>query len=108
MKAQFELLKELFKIKSYEQQEKAIELFVDKIISTDNKLLSIDKLWANHRLWKAKVFANEYYFGNELTQIIKDSIDGTNTHNEEKIFEIKDFKEKLINEIKDYLYFILY
>lgn len=105
---QFELLKELFKIKSYEQQEEAIELFVDEIISTDNKLLSIDKVWVNYGLWKAKVFVNKYHFGKELAQIIKDSIDGTGTHDEEKVFEIKDFKEKLIDEIKDYLYFILY
>ena len=45
MKIQFEFLKELFKIKSYEQQEEAIELLVNEIISTDNRLLSIDKVW---------------------------------------------------------------
>lgn len=103
MKNQFNELKEKIQNKDFEKQIQMIDSFVDEIINTDSRLLSISKLWVNYGCWNAKVFANSYHFGKELTQIIEDCINGICTHDEDKEFDILDYRDKLIEALENHL-----
>ena len=103
MENQFSELKKEIQSKDFEKQIQMIDSFVDEIINTDSRLLSISKGWMNYGCWEAKVFANSYHFGIELSEIIEDCINGTCTHDEDKEFNISDYRDKLIDILENHL-----
>lgn len=87
------------------QLAQEVKDFTNLIITQqDEALLSVSKGWSSHGTWKASVFANKYHYGDNLAKIIEKSINGTVTHNEDKEFTLEDFRERLEDEIFEYIY----
>lgn len=79
--------------------------FTDFIIKQqDETLLSVSKGWSGYGTWKASVFVNEYHYGDNLAGIIGSAINGKITHDEDKEFTLEDFRERLEDEIFEYIY----
>lgn len=75
---------------------------VTEIIGTDPRLLSCNRRHANgYCTWRISLFANEYYFGNELGAILN-SIYVT-THDEDKDFTPEDLREKIDEKVTEFL-----
>ena len=94
------------KIRAAENQiqmfEKISELALE-ISKTDERLLSIDKIWVNYGTWKSNCFANQYHFGEDLAKALKSKLSRRITHNEDIEFDISDF----IEEIEEAIYEVL-
>ena len=100
MKTQLELIRsEENQIKMF---EKISELALE-ISKTDDRLLSIRKQWVNYGTWRSNCFANQYHFGEELANALKNKLSRRITHDEDKEFDISDF----IDEIEDAIYNVL-
>lgn len=54
--------------------------------------------------WMSKGWANSAYFGENLAELIKKATTGKITHDEDKVFEINDFRERLEDNIYECLY----
>lgn len=80
-----------------------IEELATEIVLTDNSLLSIDKQWVNYGTWRSNCFANRFYFGENLANELKKNLSKRITHDEDVIFDIKDFTE----EIEESIYNVL-
>lgn len=71
-----------------------------EISKTDDRLLSIDKIWVYYATWKSKCFANQYHFGEKLATALMRKLSRRITHDEDLNFHIGDF----IDEIEDAIY----
>lgn len=105
MKAKFESLKEQAVQLTSNQLVDAIEELVSEIETTDNRLLSVDRQWRSHGTWLSVGFANEFYFGKELSILLVKAISNSITHDEDKQFCIAEFSEEIKNSIFDLFYF---
>lgn len=74
-----------------------------EISKTDERLLSIDKIWVNYGTWKSDCFANQFHFGEELANALISKLSKRITHDEDLNFHIGDF----IDEIEDAIYEVL-
>lgn len=84
---------------SYQAYQLITEFTEFLIQNQDERLLSISKQWKGYGTWKSVVFVNQYHYGTELTEILEKAIDGSITHDEECEFQLKDFQEKIEEEI---------
>ena len=66
---------------------------VDEILKVEDRFVEVDKQWTGYGTWKSNPFVNEYYFGEKLAELIKKSLKGRITHDEEKEFTIEEFRE---------------
>ena len=73
--------------------------FTSEIVETDNMFLSIEKHLCGYGTWKTSAFANEYHFGEELSEAIKKAISGHITHDEEKVFTPADFQDEIAEAV---------
>ena len=69
--------------------------FTAEIVESDNIFLSVEKHLCGYGTWKTSAFANEYHFGKELAEAIKNALSGHITHDEEKEFTPSDFEEEI-------------
>lgn len=69
--------------------------FTNEITDTDAVFWSIDKRWCGYGSWKTECFVNEYHFGKELAEAIKEVIEGRVTHDEDKVFTLEDFRDAI-------------
>lgn len=88
----------------YKELHNKVSDLVDEILKVENSFLEVDKQWVSYGTWKSKPFVNEYYFGKELAELIEKSLKGKITHDEEKQFTIEEFRERLEDNIYEYLY----
>lgn len=87
------------------QTYQLVSEFTDFLISTqDTDLLDISKRWTGYGTWKSVAFVNEYHYGDELAKILRKSINGSITHNEDYIFDLEDFRDKIEDEINEHIY----
>lgn len=70
-----------------------------EIVETDNIFLSVDKHWCGYGTWKTSAFANEYHFGRELAEAIKEALSGHITHDEKKVFTLADFQDEIAEAV---------
>ena len=68
--------------------------FTAEIVETDI-FLSIEKHFCGYGTWKTRAFANEYHFGKELAEAIKNALSGHITHDEDKVFTPADFEDEI-------------
>ena len=97
---------QLESIRSAENQSKMYEMISELAIEisiTDDRLLSIDKIWVNYGTWKSKCFANQFHFGEELANALISKLSKRITHDEDLNFHIGDF----IDEIEEAIYNVL-
>ena len=80
-----------------------IKELATEIVLTDESLLSIDKEWFNYGTWKSKCFANRFYFGEDLAKELKKNLSKRITHDEDVIFQVKDFLEEIEESIHNIL-----
>ena len=73
--------------------------FTAEIVETDNIFLSVEKQWCSYGTWKTSAFANEYHFGKELAEAIKNALSGHITHDEEKVFTPADFEDEIAEAV---------
>ena len=84
--------------KSWNSINKAIEKFADEIISSDNCFWELRKRWKSYGTWKIEPFFNEYHFGEDVAELLRD-VCKTTTHDEDKEYELKDFEEEIYEEL---------
>lgn len=101
MKNQYLKLKESAENLSNNELIDAISEFVNEIILTDSRLLSVSKSWSGYGTCKSVGFANDYYFGEELAKAIQKALNGKITHDEDSEFNLSDFSEKIEDAIYD-------
>ena len=81
--------------------------FTAEIVEADNIFLSVEKHLCGYGTWKTSAFANEYHFGKELAEAIKNALSGHITHDEEKVFTPADFEDEITEAVfeiaNDYL-----
>lgn len=70
-----------------------------EIVETDNIFLLVNKHWCGYGTWKTSAFANEYHFGRELAEAIKEALSGHITHDEEKVFTLADFQDEIAEAV---------
>lgn len=70
-----------------------------EIVETDNIFLSVDKHWCGYGTWKTSAFANEYHFGEDLAEAIKNALSGHITHDEDKEFTPVDFQDEIAEAV---------
>ena len=70
-----------------------------EIVETDNIFLSVDKHWCGYGTWKTSAFANEYHFGKDIAEAIKNALSGHITHDEEKEFTPADFQDEIAEAV---------
>ena len=75
--------------------------FTAEIIETDWIFLSVEKHFCGYGTWKTSAFANEYHFGRELAEAIKEVLSGHITHDEEKVFTLADFQDEIAEAVFD-------
>ena len=73
--------------------------FAAEIVETDNVFLSVEKHLCGYGTWKTSAFANEYHFGKELAEAIKNALSGHVTHDEEKEFTPADFQDEITEAV---------
>ena len=73
--------------------------FTAELVETDNILLSVAKHWCGYGTWKTSAFTNEYHFGKELAEAIKNALSGHITHDEEKDFTPADFEDEITEAV---------
>ena len=73
--------------------------FTAEIVETDNIFLSVEKHLCGYGTWKTSAFANEYHFGKELAEAIKNALSGHITHDEDKVFTPADFEEEIAEAV---------
>ena len=69
--------------------------FTAEIVETSDLFLSVEKHLCGYGTWKTSAFANEYHFGEELSEAIKKAISGHITHDEDKVFTPADFEDEI-------------
>lgn len=99
MKTKFETLKNKIDKLTIQERENEVLNLVKEIIATDSSLLSVDKTLVSYGTWKSVGFANEYYFGKELSDMLVRALNGKITHDEDREFQVSDFEEEIFNEI---------
>lgn len=99
MKTKFEALKNKVNELTIQERENEVLNLVKEIIATDSSLLSVDKILVSYGTWKSAGFANEYYFGKELADMLVRALNGKITHDEDRVFQISDFEDEIFNEI---------
>lgn len=99
MEKQYNELKEKVQNLSVPEIIEEVNAFVNEVLDTDESLLSVVKIWINHGTWKSRGFANLFRFGEELSEILKKVLSSKITHDEEKQFEVEDFKDEIIDAI---------
>lgn len=78
-----------------------IDDIVDLIIETDDRLLSVSKRFKSYGTWVSVGFANKYYFGDELSILLERSMGAYITHDEDRCFNVSDFRDSIFNSIYD-------
>ena len=73
--------------------------FTAEIVETDNVFLSVEKHLCGYGTWKTSAFANEYHFGEELAEAIKNALSGHVTHDEDKDFTPADFEDEITEAV---------
>ena len=73
--------------------------FTAEIVETDNIFLSVEKHLCGYGTWKTSAFANEYHFGEELAEGIKNALSGHITHDEDKVFTPADFQDEITEAV---------
>ena len=71
----------------------------DEIVETSDMFLSVEKHWCGYGTWKTSAFANEYHFGKELAEAIKNALSGHITHDEDKVFTPADFQDEITEAV---------
>jgi len=99
MKTKFETLKNKVNKLTINERENEVLNLVKEVIATDSSLLSVDKGWVGYGTWKSIGFANEYYFGKELADMLVRALNGKITHDEDIKFQVSDFEDEIFNEI---------
>ena len=72
--------------------------FTAEIVETDI-FLSIEKYLCGYGTWKTSAFANEYHFGEELSEAIKNALSGHITHDDDKVFTPADFQDEIAEAV---------
>lgn len=78
------------------------DYFVEEIISSDERVYSIEKRFSGYGTWKIKLWLNEYHFGYELKNRIEKRY--ILTHDEYKEPTIEDFREIIDNVVNEVAY----
>lgn len=104
MKDQFLNLKNQAEEMPQGKLHEAVSVLVDEIIGTDERLLSVSKSWSGYGTWKSSSFANEYYFGDELSGILTKAMNGSVTHDEDRVFTVEDFRDRITDEVFEAVY----
>ena len=73
-----------------------------KDVSTD--MFSMSKRWWGYGSWISTAYANSYYFGDVLSELIVKACTGIVTYDEEKVFSHDDIKELVADYIFDHIY----
>ena len=73
--------------------------FAAEIVETDNVFLSVEKHLCGYGTWKTSAFANEYHFGEDLAEAIKNALSGHITHDEDKEFTPADFQDEITEAV---------
>ena len=104
MKTKFEILeKNAHLMTCAELSDACIELASDlKNVSSD--MFSVRKAWCGHGCWVSTTFANSYYFGDVLSDIIVKACTGIKTFDEAKVFSHDDYGEFIADYIFDHIY----
>lgn len=100
MKTKFELLLKKARLMTCtEISDASIELAHDlKNVSSD--MFSVSKKKCGHGCWVSHAFANSYYFGDVLADLIVKACSGIKTFDEDKVFCHDDIWE----HVSDYIY----
>lgn len=105
MKTIFKKLVEDFRETEPRVLSSAVDEFVDFLIeNADDVLLSVSKAWIGTCSWKSISFANDVYYGATLSKLITKAINGRHTHDEDKDFELEEFREQIENEVFNFIY----
>lgn len=104
MKTRFEKLEEKRGLFSHEELRKLVHELVLDIIKTDSFLISVTKKKVGYGTWGSVGFANDYYFGNNLSELMSIALTGRITHDEDFEFSVLDFSENIEDALFDYLY----
>ena len=99
MKTQFETLKNKVNELTVNELQNEVLIFVNEVITTDDRLLSVNKQWYGYGTWKSVGFANEYHFGKDLADMLVRALSGKITHDEDREFQVSDFEDEIFNEI---------
>lgn len=104
MKTKFEnLVKEASLMRCNALSDGCIEIADDlKDVSTD--MFSMSKRWWSYGTWISTAYANSYYFGDVLSELIVKACTGIVTHDEEKEFCHDDIRELVADYIFDHIY----
>lgn len=81
---------------------KNVQSVIDEIVNEDSRLFSVEKQWCGYGTWKLTCFVNEYRFGEELAEILRESYGLT--HDEDKEYVIADLEEEITERIQNYAY----
>lgn len=78
------------------------DMLVLHIVNSDPRVLSCDRRLANgYCTWRISIFANEYYFGQELGNILNTIY--ITTHDEDKDFHPEDLREDIDEKVSEWL-----
>lgn len=76
----------------------------EAIISDPLGMVRMNKKRVGYGYWESKGFANQYYFGKDLSNVIEKALTGFTTNEEEFEFEVSDFKVELAEQIEASVY----
>lgn len=97
-----EILKAVNSAKTVNQLLELTDSISERIEAENSDLICVNKKWVNYGTWKLTLFVNEYYFGEELTNILTKI--SKITHNEDAEFSPRDLHDEISNAIFEYAY----
>lgn len=104
MKTKFETLTRTARLLTCNELSDACIELADDLKKVSPDMFSMSKMWCGRGCWVSSAFANSYYFGEVLSELIVRGCSGIITHDEEKHFSHDDVREHVADCIYDYIY----
>lgn len=82
--------------------QKSCDEIASRIINEDEKLISVDKRFANYGTYRYDIWMNEYRFGKDFSQMVKKQT--YKFADDEANFTVKDFKQDIEEVCFEYAY----
>lgn len=104
MKAKFQELEKQRGDFSHSELEVLVTDLYSDISKTNTDFYQISMKRVGYGTYKSFGWANNYYFGDKLAELLEKALTGKTTHNEDQVFSINDFEDEIIDTIYNYLY----